>query len=676
MINDFYNIEGKQLDKEQIESVEYIGNQLVIAGAGSGKTLSIVGKIKYLLDIKKVEPSDILLLAFTDKVVDELKERVGKITKSKIDILTFHKLGLKIFKLSNEKIYNIDENAFYKFLWHYFYDGQYEKDIATASLVYNFVNKKYDDYDLVDLSNIKELTNNINKVTFNGEKANSVIALIVCNMLYVNNIKYEYIVENRYSHYIKINDKIIHFTKKISLPNYLSLKNIDMKLITQYVYNFLKRSGISINSYYNYKRYLANPSLAKNFEEFFEALEEAQKIASGADAYEKNIDYLIEEFCQEKPCEKMFLKIFNKIRREFANYLKETYKTDFNYMIEGPIKILSNRGNILKYKYIIVDEYQDISPARFNLLKEILEQNNGYLMAYGDDWQAIYSFSGSNNKFFMDFKENLSNAKEFYLKNTYRNSQQLINASAKFIEKNPCQKNKEIFSKKSLDKPIKILNYSVSNADSLIYALDYIKENEKDNEVSLMILGRTNYAINMINNLAEFKLFKEEDNKKIYVFKGYPTIHIQFLTIHRAKGLEADYIFVTGVNDKDMPLEVNKKKEYVSIINKLNEYEEEKEHEKYEGLPSSEERRLFYVALTRAKKNVFLSAPNMFTLNRSRFIDDLMIDSENALENIEIPKLYENKTEICPECGGITYSVSKKGRKYCFCENKCRLNKK
>lgn len=676
MINDFYNIEGKQLDKEQIESVENIGNQLVIAGAGSGKTLSIVGKIKYLLEIKKVDPSEILLLAFTDKVVNELKERIGKITKNKIDILTFHKLGLKIFRLSNEKVNNIDENAFYKFLWHYFYDGQYEKNIATASLVYNFVNKKYDDYNLVELSSIKELTNNINKITLNGEKTNSVIALIVCNMLFVNNIEYEYIVENRYSHYIKINDKIIHFTKKISLPNYLSLKNIDMKLITQYVYNFLKRNGISIDSYYNYKRYLTNPSLAKNFEEFFESLEDAQKIASGADAYEKDIEYLIEEFCQEKDCEKMFLKIFNKIRREFSEYLKETYKTDFDYMIEGPIKILNKRENILKYKYIIVDEYQDISLARFNLLKEILNQNNGYLMAYGDDWQAIYSFSGSNNKFFMDFKEKLSDAKEFYLKNTYRNSQQLIRASAKFIEKNPCQKSKEIFSKKSLEKPIKILNYSVSNVDSLIYALDYIKEIEKENEVSLMILGRTNYAINMINNLEEIKLFKEEDNKKIYVFKGYPTIHIQFLTIHRAKGLEADYIFVTGVNDKDMPLEVNKKKEYVSIINKLNEYEEEKEHEKYEGLPSSEERRLFYVALTRAKKNVFLSAPNMFTLSHSRFIDDLICDSEKDVENIEVPKLYENKNEICPECGGIIYSVSKKGRKYYFCENKCRLNKK
>ena len=88
----FFNIEGKQLDKEQIDSVKFIGNQLVIAGAGAGKTLSIVGKIKYLIEELKVNPKEILLLAFTDKVVNELKERVSKVTKKNIDILTFHKL--------------------------------------------------------------------------------------------------------------------------------------------------------------------------------------------------------------------------------------------------------------------------------------------------------------------------------------------------------------------------------------------------------------------------------------------------------------------------------------------------------------------------------------------------------------------------------------------------------
>ena len=139
---DFFNIEGKQLDNEQIESVIYTGNQLVIAGAGAGKTLSIVGKVKYLIEKEKVNPNEILVLAFTDKVVNELKERIGNVVTENVDILTFHKLGLKIFNRS-KNFREIDVNAFYMFLREYLYGGKYEEDTKLSSTIYNFVHGDY-----------------------------------------------------------------------------------------------------------------------------------------------------------------------------------------------------------------------------------------------------------------------------------------------------------------------------------------------------------------------------------------------------------------------------------------------------------------------------------------------------------------------------------------------------
>lgn len=91
---------------------------------------------------------------------------------------------------------------------------------------------------------------------------------------------------------------------------------------------------------------------------------------------------------------------------------------------------------------------------------------------------------------------------------------------------------------------------------------------------------------------------------------------------------------------------------YTQILNKLNEYEEAKEHEKYEGLPSSEERRLFYVVLTRSKNMVFLSVPNLDILRPSNFISDLLNTSKDKLEFVKVPNLFEIWSENqCSECG-------------------------
>jgi len=675
--DDFFTIEGKRLDKEQIESAKYMGNHLVIAGAGAGKTLSIVGKIKYLLEREKVDPSQILVLSFTDKVVTELKERIGKITNKKIDILTFHKLGLKIFK-SMKDYHEIDLNTVFKYTKKIMYTELLKSDLELASMMINFANGNYSSKEFYDEDRIKDLLNNINKITDNGEQTASVGALIACNLLYLYGIPYKYYIINSYYHYIKIDDKYnIYFTTFSNDSNDLSLKEVAYYNIPEKLYDFLEQQEYIFNEKYDYKYFLNNPREAKCYEELFESILQAYQITSSCDAYNDDFDFLIDNFCQNKPNCILFIEIFKRIKQWIIRLFEEQHQTDFSYMISGPANILKN-NKCLPYKYVIVDEYQDISPARYNLLIEILKQNDGYLMAYGDDWQSIFSFAGSSNKFFMEFEKKLPNAKEFYLKNTYRNSQELINASKDFISLNPLQKSKDITSSKSIPKPFIIFNYQVSNMDSLIASLCYIKSRNKNKKVKLMILGRTNFSIDMIKLRPEFNdVGTDENNNIIYHYDNYDNIDIVFLTIHRSKGLEADYVFVTSVHSKMMPLNISKDKEYLNIINKLNEYEEEKEHEKYEGLPSSEERRLFYVALTRTKNNVFLSVPNNHKyIKESIFVTDLYNKNKEYIHTYNVDRMYEiPEEERCPICGGIITEVSKKGKIYRFCENKCRLTK-
>lgn len=672
MNNNFFCIEGKQLDAEQIESAKYVGNELVIAGAGAGKTLSIVGKVKYLTQVENVKPSEILVLAFTDKVVNELKERVGKVCND-IEILTFHKLGLKIFRLS-EDYREISENAFYFFLRDYFYNGKYEMNHEFASAVYKFVSPEEEELDDISESMIKELTNCINKVTRNGEKVSSLSALITCNMLRWYDIKYKYYIENKYSHYLRFDDHIINFTSYTTTEN-LSLKGVKYDNVPDEVFNYLKRQGYKVVNYYKHTFYLDNPGLVKVFDTFFESLVDAQRIASAAGIYDADFDYLEDNICEENDTEtKEFLEILRFLRIEFCKYLKNGKKVDLDSMIHGPIEILKT-NKFLSYKYIIVDEYQDISPARYNLLVELQRQNNGYIMAYGDDWQSIYSFSGSNNKFFMEFGSKIPDSREFYLKNTYRNSKQLIDASAKFVMQNPCQKEKNINSNKSLDKPIVVLRYEHSNMDNLLYTLEYIKKTEKNKTVQLLVLGRTNYAINSIIEVEEIYFDREdEEGREFYKYEGYPNIDIQFLTIHRSKGLEADYVFVTRVNEYDIPLQVEKNKKYVAVLNKFNEYSEEKEHEKYDSLLSSEERRLFYVALTRTKNIVFLSTPTEDIMKWSPFVKELINNSKDQIRVIEVSETYVvDEDQACPKCGALLSTATKKMKTYRFCENKCKV---
>ena len=476
----FDNINGYSLDLNQRKIIlDNTDNVLVVAGAGSGKTLTIVGKIKYLVEKEYVNPKDILCISFTNETVNSLKEKLDM----DIDIYTFHKLSLEILK---------DHHIFYQ--------------IAESDLLEYTINEYLE-------SNI-----------------------------YFNN--YQKYVLNYFMYNIEDNKKLTIEKVKREFPKiYDSYK----KLIMSFVNN-IKSHGHSIN---NFKRYIR-----KN------------KYIFSRKKRIKNISFLI---------------IMFDIYRLYLEELNSCYKIDFDMMIDLSTKIIEKYGMKRFYKYIIIDEFQDTSYVRYKLIKRIQEECNSKLLCVGDDFQSIYRFSGCNLDLFVNFKKYFKPSHILYMNKTYRNSYDLIKIAYYFIIKNKYQLEKQLISDKRLKSPIKIIYYTRSNYRFIFYRLldKLISEGKKE----LLILGRCNHDINMVYD-------GELDNDYIV----YKDIKIKYLTVHSSKGLECENVIILNLIDDILGFPNKIKDDEV-----LNLAFKNKERYLY-----AEERRLFYVALTRTKNNVYL----------------------------------------------------------------------
>ena len=156
---------------------------------------------------------------------------------------------------------------------------------------------------------------------------------------------------------------------------------------------------------------------------------------------------------------KIFLEIVKPVYLHYEDVLKANNKIDFNDMINKATTILSSGGVKFPYKYIIIDEFQDISMSRFQLVKTIKLLTKSKVMGVGDDWQSIFRFAGSDINLFTDFEQHFGFSKTMKIEKTYRNSQELINIAGKFIMQNPKQINKDLTSNKTKTSPIRVYGY-------------------------------------------------------------------------------------------------------------------------------------------------------------------------------------------------------------------------
>lgn len=259
---------------------------------------------------------------------------------------------------------------------------------------------------------------------------------------------------------------------------------------------------------------------------------------------------------------------------KYQQYLKENNLIDFVDMIKIATKVLKT-NKCVDIDYLIIDEYQDISNIRFEFIKAIHEATNCKIIVVGDDWQSIFAFAGSNINLFYEFEKTFK-AKKKFIRNTYRNSQELIDVASNFIMKNKNQIPKKLISNKTLKQPILIKYYYKNIVKATIKTIDHILKEKPSPEI--LLLGRYTFDINPFLESKHFIY-----NKQL----KYKTLPLTFLTIHSAKGLGFDCVIIINGDDK-----------------------------KY-GFPAKkadieEERRLFYVALTRTKNKVYIVSNRFF----------------------------------------------------------------
>ena len=384
----------------------------------------------------------------------------------------------------------------------------------------------------------------------------------------------------------------------------------------------------------------------------------------------------------------VLLNIIENIYLRYENYLSETRQIDFNDMIVKASETISRNGLDASYRYILVDEYQDVSYVRYDFLKTIQDELKAKVIVVGDDWQSIYRFTGCDVGLFTNFDNYFDKTEVTSIEKTYRNSQELINISGRFIMKNDEQTKKNLVSDKEIDHPIKI-SYFLDDYDELakfeLILQDIINDPDYDGS-EILVLGRNKKDI--IRSLALFDSQKKEyrfsnlykipkinlgnldaslsrefkDKKYVnVVYNKRPDIDIKFMTMHGSKGLEAKNVII--INLTNFKNGIPNKMQDDPILQYVTLGEEDYEH--------AEERRLFYVALTRAKDNVYLLAPKT---NQSVFVKelvkeselkvldekdiyddpsvDLIKDSEEYLEDLRQKNKYRHiLTDLnCPEC--------------------------
>ena len=286
------------------------------------------------------------------------------------------------------------------------------------------------------------------------------------------------------------------------------------------------------------------------------------------------------------------------------------------------------RGDRLEFKYIIVDEYQDISRQRFNLTLELSKLCNAKIIAVGDDWQSIYAFSGSDVSLFTRFEEAFGHGILLKIVNTYRNAQEIINIAGGFVQKNTAQISKDLISYKHIKDPVIIETYT-ENVDRSQYEgkggkfflvgetverimKEIFKENPKS---SILILGRYGFDARNLSRSADF-----EYNEKmgVVVSKTFKDFDYEYMTVHKSKGLGYDNVIIINAIDAKFgfPSRIEDDPVLKFVV-----------HED-DTIEFAEERRLFYVALTRTKNRVYIVTPQQ---RPSPFVRELVHDYPNVV---------------------------------------------
>lgn len=631
----FDTIEKNPLTEMQRRAVvTHEDNTLVIAGAGSGKTSVILAKTGYLLKRRLATPKQLLLLAFNKKAAQEMVDRIEERLHVKVEARTFHALGLSIIadvegkkpslSVLAEDIFRLQQfiqNCVTSLLE----DQEHYATVISYFQSFFMPYKSHFDFEKIgdywDYLKTKELR------SLNGDLCRSFEECEIANFFSLQGIQYEYerpyefdtaTVEYRqykpdfyltdygiYVEHFAVDEngnspfdsgaqrygegvqwkRELHKAQKTKLVETYSYQKQQGTLLTELERN-LKLLGVEFNP--------ISPDEALRILRKNKRIDSLSEIAATFLGHFKGNGYTpdglmahAEQYGLSNPRLQAFIKLFEPILERYHASLAKTGELDFNDMIIRAARYVESGRYRSPFTCILVDEFQDISAGRAKLIQALAHQNRMYrLFCVGDDWQAIYRFAGSDIAIMRSFKEHFGFTATVKLDRTFRFNDKIESVASRFVLRNPAQIAKTVITQSKATAQTVFLHQPRHKDDLVIpKAISMIRDDAKRRglrQANVMLLGRYQFEYDGLS-LSELR-------------SKAPELSFEVSTVHRAKGLEADYVIVLGLRKAvyGFPSEVADDPLLNVVLSSP------------EPFPHAEERRLFYVALTRARHAVHL----------------------------------------------------------------------
>ncbi|MCV2887723.1 UvrD-helicase domain-containing protein [Ruegeria aquimaris] len=700
----FDSVESKPLTPEQRLSVVVDEDAtLVLAGAGSGKTSVITAKAAYLVKARIRTPEELLLLAFARDAATEMSERIEARCGVPIAARTFHALAYEIIgDVEGEKPAlaptATDDKAFLSMI----------RDILrhivsriseVAETVIGWFAGFFDDFPLPwDFATAHAWYSEIesrNLRTLKGETVKSFEELLIANWLYRNGVAYEY--EPTYEHKLNGTGRRV-YTPDFRLTQsgvYIEHFGVRKSRTADGTEQLTTAPFVDRDEYLEGMRWkrevhaehetvlIETYSWEREEGRLLDAL--AEKLAPHVtlrpipdieiydqvtqvgvvDSFSslvgtflrhfKNGGYQIDDCAEKATSLKLgkradaFLKIFDAVFSEYQARLGA--RIDFEDMVTRATSHVESGRYQSPFHHILVDEFQDISTGRARLIRALKAQHSdAKVFAVGDDWQSIYRFAGSDihimGNFGREFGGHYAGASGIHrtvdLGRTFRSVDKIALAARRFVLRNPAQITKTVVPAGETDKPaIRIAWTRKDNAENTLsqtLAALAATAPAGDRKPTVLLLGRYRFI--------------EPDLRRLR--RQHPGISISFKTIHASKGLEADHVIILGADNARMGFpSMIVDDPLLSLVSP-----------EAEPFANAEERRVMYVAMTRARKTVTILASEA---RPSSFVTELMND---PAYDVASPREAAERTHTCLQCGGrMLYMPGQDGRGWYRCEH-------
>ena len=666
-------VEGYYLDDQQLMAIATdVRSRLVIAGAGTGKTTTIVGLAKHLFLSGRASPDEVLFLSFTNNSVDDLKKRIESEVGCRADVTTFHRLGMRIIAQSGgimPKVSKMDVRAFVRDrITREMSDSRYMR-LLNEYLVRD-CRYSGDESDFGSSEEYQRFILENPLITMNGERVKSYGEAEIADRLRMLGVGYEYEaaypIDTRTSEHgqyhpdfhIAGTDLYIEYfgidrqgnvapfmrSSKDDDPSEEYRKGIEWKRTLH------RENGTRLIELYAYQRSEGDlldsleEQLRRNRVEFHTmSPNEAYSLITGGD--DRALDTLVSQVTTAiglvkgtgKPLRSAYPELRDRRERRaldrmvgilepvFEAYQKELGsrdEIDFEDMLNDAAGLVRSGKFPSPYRWIVVDEYQDISRSRYSLLRALRDSSDARLFCVGDDWQSIYRFNGSDVGYILDFEKWWGPSEICRIETTYRFSGSILSESNSFMNRSPRQIRKNL--RPGIDRGSRL---EVVDCDNRTEWGRWISKTIASipKEEGVLILGRFRHDIVALENSGFTWKPRLGEQSYTVTDRRNPGRDIRFMTIHGSKGIQADHVFI--LNNVRGPYGFPDKRPEPPMIDLLL---------SGAGTKTDEERRLFYVAITRARKATYV-----MTLRglESEFVREL-----NAFT--------DSGGSVCPQCGG------------------------